>query len=63
MKKKAARAREMAERARLEAEERRKVQEARNEAIRLNAEAEILENAEEGSEIYRKKFQRVKRGL
>ena len=45
-----AKAREIAERARLEAEERRKIQEAKNEAIRLKAEAEMLENAENDPE-------------
>ena len=45
-----AKAREIAERARLEAEERRKIQQAKNEAIRLKAEAEMLENAENDPE-------------
>ena len=42
----AKRAAEMANRARIEADQRMKIQEARYEAIRLNAEANILENVE-----------------
>ena len=41
---------EIAERAKLEAEERRKVQQAKVEWMRLRAEAEILENEEDNPE-------------
>ena len=43
-------AKEIAERAKLEAEERRKVQQAKDEWMRLRAEAEILENEEDNPE-------------
>ena len=46
----AKRASEMANRARIEADQRMKKQEARYKAIRLNAEANILENVERDPE-------------
>jgi hypothetical protein len=50
LEKNVAMAKEIAERAKLEAEERRKVQQAKDEWMRLMAEAEILENEEDNPE-------------
>jgi hypothetical protein len=50
LEKNVAMAKEIAERAKLEAEERRKVQQAKDEWMRLRAEAEILENEEDNPE-------------